>query len=59
MIINSSGNFGKYWENTFLEFWYLDQLNKNAKDWCINGVIAYGCHLTVSIFDPELVQVFL
>jgi hypothetical protein len=38
---------------------YLDQLNKNAIDWCINGIIAYGCHSTVSIFDPELVQVFL
>ena len=36
---------------------YLDQLNKTTIDWCQNGVIAFGCHSTVAIFDPEIVQV--
>jgi hypothetical protein len=37
---------------------HLDQSNKNSIDWSLNGVVAYGCHSTIAIFDPELVQVF-
>ena len=38
---------------------HLDQTNRNAIDWSINGVVAYGCQSTVAIVDPELDQVVI